>query len=98
MAMKIGFTNGCFDVLHVGHVRLLGFARDHCDRLIVGLNSDASVRALKGPGRPINCQEDRYLMLLALKDGPILRAVGACRLGYVVSALYYSAKPLATHV
>src|SRR5581483_1933891 len=52
--LRIGFTNGCFDLLHRGHIRLLAEARAACDRLIVGLNSDASTRPLKGNGRPIN--------------------------------------------
>lgn len=57
--LTIGFTNGCFDILHVGHVGVLEFARSQCDRLIVGVNSDASTTRLKGPERPINRQEDR---------------------------------------
>ncbi len=65
--MKTVFTNGCFDILHVGHVRYLTEARALGDRLVVGLNSDASVRALKGPNRPINSQEARREMLLALR-------------------------------
>ncbi|MCD2177291.1 bifunctional D-glycero-beta-D-manno-heptose-7-phosphate kinase/D-glycero-beta-D-manno-heptose 1-phosphate adenylyltransferase HldE [Rhizobium sp. C1] len=64
--LKIGFTNGCFDILHVGHVRLLQYARQQCDRLIVGLNSDQSVRRLKGPSRPINSEADRAELLEAL--------------------------------
>jgi D-beta-D-heptose 7-phosphate kinase/D-beta-D-heptose 1-phosphate adenosyltransferase len=64
--LKIGFTNGCFDILHPGHVAYLGQARAWCDRLIVGLNSDASVRALKGEGRPVNDLEARALVLAAL--------------------------------
>ena len=52
--LRVGFTNGCFDILHKGHVAYLAQARAWCDRLIVGLNSDASVRALKGEGRPVN--------------------------------------------
>jgi D-beta-D-heptose 7-phosphate kinase/D-beta-D-heptose 1-phosphate adenosyltransferase len=64
--LKIGFTNGCFDILHVGHIKLLNFARSHCDRLIVGLNSDASARRLKGPTRPINSQSDRAYLIAAL--------------------------------
>ena len=51
--LKVGFTNGCFDLLHPGHVSLLTQARAACDRLVVGLNSDASVERLKGPGRPV---------------------------------------------
>ncbi len=50
--LRIGFTNGCFDILHRGHIRLLAEARAACDRLVVGLNSDASTRRLKGKGRP----------------------------------------------
>jgi D-beta-D-heptose 7-phosphate kinase / D-beta-D-heptose 1-phosphate adenosyltransferase len=57
--LTVGFTNGCFDILHVGHVRILEFARSQCDRLILGINSDASVKRLKGPTRPINNQDDR---------------------------------------
>jgi D-beta-D-heptose 7-phosphate kinase/D-beta-D-heptose 1-phosphate adenosyltransferase len=61
---RIGFTNGVFDIVHPGHVSLLRFARDNCDVLIVGLNSDASVRRLgKGPNRPINDELDRATVL-----------------------------------
>ena len=60
------FTNGCFDILHAGHVRYLAAARDLGDRLIVGLNSDQSVRRLKGPERPINQAEDRAEVMAAL--------------------------------
>lgn len=62
----VGFTNGCFDLLHPGHLRLLERARAACDRLIVGLNSDASVRRLKGPSRPVQVETNRALMLAAL--------------------------------
>jgi phosphoheptose isomerase len=61
------FTNGCFDLLHPGHVDLLERARALGDRLVVGLNSDASVRAIRGPGRPLVPQEDRAAMLRALR-------------------------------
>src|SRR6202008_904878 len=54
--LKIGFTNGCFDLLHPGHVALLGQAKAACDRLVVGLNSDQSTARLKGPLRPIQSQ------------------------------------------
>ncbi|KNY30936.1 D-glycero-beta-D-manno-heptose-7-phosphate kinase [Agrobacterium sp. SUL3] len=64
--LRVGFTNGCFDILHVGHVRLLQFARDNCDRLIVGVNADSSVKRLKGPSRPINTELDRAELLGAL--------------------------------
>jgi D-beta-D-heptose 7-phosphate kinase/D-beta-D-heptose 1-phosphate adenosyltransferase len=61
------FTNGCFDILHVGHVAYLEQSRALGKYLVVGLNSDASVRRLKGGTRPINAQEDRKRMLLALR-------------------------------
>lgn len=60
------FTNGCFDILHAGHVRYLTAAAKLGDCLIVGLNSDASVRLLKGSGRPINSEEDRAEVMAAL--------------------------------
>jgi D-beta-D-heptose 7-phosphate kinase/D-beta-D-heptose 1-phosphate adenosyltransferase len=63
---KVVWTNGCFDLLHVGHVRNLQSARRLGQMLVVGLNSDASVRGLKGPGRPILPQQDRAEMLAAL--------------------------------
>lgn len=59
-------TNGCFDVLHIGHVRYLQRARELGDALVVALNGDDAVRALKGPGRPINGQEERAEVLAAL--------------------------------
>jgi D-beta-D-heptose 7-phosphate kinase / D-beta-D-heptose 1-phosphate adenosyltransferase len=65
--MRIGFTNGCFDLLHRGHIRLLTEARAACDVLIVGLNSDASTRRLKGQGRPLNPAEGRAEVLAALE-------------------------------
>ncbi len=64
---KIVFTNGCFDLLHLGHVEYLNEARLLGDSLIIGLNSDESVRALKGQDRPINNEYDRKLMLMNLK-------------------------------
>jgi rfaE bifunctional protein nucleotidyltransferase chain/domain len=63
---KLVFTNGCFDILHVGHVRYLRHARSLGDALVVGMNSDASVRALKGPTRPVNSENDRAEVLGAL--------------------------------
>ena len=63
---KLVFTNGCFDLLHAGHVRYLRQARELGDALAVGLNSDGSVRELKGEGRPVNAQEDRAEVLAAL--------------------------------
>jgi D-glycero-beta-D-manno-heptose 1-phosphate adenylyltransferase len=64
---RVVFTNGCFDLLHPGHVRLLEAARAEGDLLVVGLNSDASVRALKGEGRPIVPQAERAEALRALE-------------------------------
>ena len=64
---KIIFTNGCFDILHAGHVRYLETAKSYGDVLILGLNSDRSVTALKGQGRPINAQMDRAYILAALE-------------------------------
>ncbi len=71
---KIVFSNGCFDILHRGHVEYLEFARAQGDALIVGLNSDSSVRRNKGPGRPINTEKDRAAVLSALRsvDGVVL--------------------------
>lgn len=65
-AMVVGFTNGCFDILHPGHIRLLEEAARHCDRLIVALNSDASVRRLKGPSRPIQDELARARVMGAI--------------------------------
>ncbi len=64
---KIVFTNGCFDILHRGHVTYLAQARQMGDLLVVGLNSDASVRRLKGPERPVNDEQSRALLLAALE-------------------------------
>ncbi len=64
----IVFTNGCFDVIHAGHVDLLERARALGSRLVVGINSDDSVRAIKGPGRPVNDQEARRAVLLAMRS------------------------------
>jgi rfaE bifunctional protein nucleotidyltransferase chain/domain len=64
--LRIVFTNGCFDILHYGHIHYLAQARDLGDRLVVGLNSGDSVRRLKGPGRPINDEPTRQLLLAAL--------------------------------
>jgi D-beta-D-heptose 7-phosphate kinase/D-beta-D-heptose 1-phosphate adenosyltransferase len=65
---RVVFTNGCFDILHVGHVKYLQEAKSYGDVLIVGLNSDSSVRELKGPTRPVNPQEDRAYILAALES------------------------------
>ena len=65
---KIVFTNGCFDLLHVGHIRYLSHAKKLGDFLIIGLNSDRSVKKLKGKDRPINSFEDRATLLSALNS------------------------------
>ena len=64
----IGFTNGCFDLLHPGHISLLQHAKNECDKLVVGLNSDSSVAQLKGEDRPIQKANARATVLLALQD------------------------------
>lgn len=66
--LSIGFTNGCFDLIHPGHISLLAQARGQCDRLIVGLNTDASVKRLKGSSRPINSELARAIVLAALES------------------------------
>ncbi len=65
--LRVGFTNGCFDILHPGHVRVLTAARATCDRLIVGLNSDTSVKKLKGPERPVQAEQARAEVLAGLE-------------------------------
>ena len=65
---RVVFTNGCFDILHVGHVKYLQEAKSYGDVLIVGLNSDSSVRELKGPTRPVNAEADRAYILAALES------------------------------
>ena len=65
--LRIGFTNGCFDILHPGHVKLMAQARAACDRLVLGLNSDASVSRLKGPDRPVQKVQARAEVLAALE-------------------------------
>ena len=64
---RIVFTNGCFDILHAGHVSYLGKAKELGDVLVVGVNSDASVRRIKGPERPINSEGDRLKIVSALE-------------------------------
>ncbi len=70
---KLAFTNGCFDLLHAGHVRLLTAAREAADALIVALNTDASVQRVKGPGRPLVPEAERAELLAALE--PVDRVV-----------------------
>ena len=64
--IRIGFTNGCFDILHSGHVRYLESAKKKSRLLVIGLNSDSSVKRIKGPQRPVNSQEQRAEVLAAL--------------------------------
>jgi len=65
---RLAVTNGCFDLLHAGHVTYLEAARNQADVLLVGVNSDSAVRNLKGPGRPVNSEEDRALVIAALES------------------------------
>ena len=64
--MKTVFTNGCFDLLHRGHLELLKFCRLHGDRVVVGINSDSSIKKIKGSDRPFNNQSDRKFLLESL--------------------------------
>lgn len=67
LGKRVAFTNGCFDVLHAGHVALLRAAREAADALVVGVNDDAGVRRLKGPGRPVHPLADRAEVLAAIR-------------------------------
>jgi D-beta-D-heptose 7-phosphate kinase/D-beta-D-heptose 1-phosphate adenosyltransferase len=64
--LRVGFANGCFDLIHPGHVRLLTEARSRCDRLVVALNTDASVKRLKGPSRPLQNETARATVMASL--------------------------------
>jgi len=75
--LKVGFTNGCFDVLHAGHVNYLNQARELCDRLVVGVNCDSSVRILKGSDRPIHDESSRADVLGALSSVDLVVLFGA---------------------
>jgi D-beta-D-heptose 7-phosphate kinase/D-beta-D-heptose 1-phosphate adenosyltransferase len=66
--LKIAFTNGCFDLLHPGHISLLDQAKRCADKLVVGLNADLSIRRLKGPNRPVQSEVARATVLAALKS------------------------------
>ena len=74
--LRVGFTNGCFDLLHPGHLYLLAQARAACDRLVVGLNSDASVKRLKGNGRPVQDEAARATVLAGLADVDLVTVFG----------------------
>ena len=62
----VGFTNGCFDILHIGHIKLFQYLKNKSDEVIIGIDSDMRVKELKGPHRPINNERDRKLMLESL--------------------------------
>lgn len=84
---RLVFTNGCFDLLHVGHVRYLQGARRLGDALAIGLNADASVRALKGPGRPLNAAADRAEVLAALACVDFVAVFGEPRATRLLAAV-----------
>jgi D-beta-D-heptose 7-phosphate kinase/D-beta-D-heptose 1-phosphate adenosyltransferase len=104
--LRVGFTNGCFDILHPGHIAYLAQARAWCDRLIVGLNSDDSIRRLKGDGRPINGVEARGRVLAGLaavdlvtpfdEDTP-LKLIEAARPDLLVKGGDYSLEGVVGH-
>ena len=66
-ANTVGFTNGCFDILHVGHINLIRYLKNRCDLVIIGIDSDRRVKELKGENRPFNKEQDRKLMLQSLR-------------------------------
>jgi len=84
---KLVATNGCFDLLHVGHVRYLQRARSLGDLLVVGVNADASVRALKGEGRPINREHDRAEVLAALESVGLVTIFPQMRATHFIQAV-----------
>ncbi len=75
--LKVGFTNGCFDIVHYGHVNYLNEAAQKCDKLVLGLNHDKSVRILKGPERPINDEMARANVMGALASIDMVVLFGA---------------------
>ena len=85
--LAVGFTNGCFDCLHSGHLFSLARAKEHCDRLVVAVNSDSSVRRLKGPTRPIQDEKTRSAVLAALEDVDAVTIFGDATAMHVVEAL-----------
>ena len=91
--LKVGFTNGCFDMLHAGHVSLLRQAANACDRLIVALNTDASVRGLKGPERPVQSEDVRAAVMAAVMVSALV--VAAVRLVPMLHPLTVATSPLA---
>ena len=104
--LKVGFTNGCFDILHPGHIAYLAQARAWCDRLVVGLNTDRSVRTLKGDGRPLNDLESRALVLAGLSsvdlvvpfdDDTPLELIRAARPDVLIKASDYTVEGVVGH-
>lgn len=79
--LSVGFTNGCFDIIHPGHVRYLNEARHRCDRLVVGVNIDSSVRLLKGEDRPVHDEQSRAAVLSALGSVDLVVLFGAEKAG-----------------
>jgi D-glycero-beta-D-manno-heptose 1-phosphate adenylyltransferase len=73
---RIVFTNGCFDIIHVGHVKYLASAKKLGDILVIGLNSDKSVRKIKGPSRPVNTEKDRAIVMAALGSVDFITTFG----------------------
>lgn len=84
---RLVLTNGCFDLLHVGHVRYLQLARELGDALVIALNSDASVRALKGPTRPITPEQDRAEVLAALASVDFVTIFPSVRVTDLITAI-----------
>jgi D-beta-D-heptose 7-phosphate kinase/D-beta-D-heptose 1-phosphate adenosyltransferase len=104
--LKVGFTNGCFDIIHRGHIAYLAQARAWCDRLVVGLNTDRSVRALKGEGRPVNDLESRALVLAGLSsvdlvvpfdEGTPIRLIEALKPDVLVKGADYTREGVVGH-
>lgn len=79
--LRVGFTNGCFDILHIGHVTYLNEARQRCDKLVMALNHDQSVRILKGPERPVNNENARAGVIGALASIDLVVLFGAEKAG-----------------
>lgn len=103
---RVGFTNGCFDLVHPGHLALLNACKATCDRLVVGLNSDASVKRLKGPKRPVNGENERALLLASLsvvdavvlfeEDTPV-KLIEAIRPDYLMKGADYQKHQVVGH-
>jgi rfaE bifunctional protein nucleotidyltransferase chain/domain len=84
---RVVLANGCFDILHVGHIRYLEAAREFGDVLVVAINDDGSVRHLKGPGRPILCLDDRARLVSALECVDYVVAFSGPDVGHVIERL-----------